>query len=129
MNILHSFTSTKVFSSHFHGVLSRLVQSIVLGPWWCKSGQRPFLLLQRSEFKSCWQLNFSALYLEKTKINEKESRVGLFFFNKSYRFLSARYAITDTWLLSLAQSKAVLDKRSLASTSALFSTRNVTASS
>ena len=29
----------------------------ILGPWWWSSGQRSCLLLQRSEFESCWLLN------------------------------------------------------------------------
>ena len=41
--------------------------------WWWPSGQRSFILLQRSEFESPWLLNF--LY-ERTKINEKEAGVG-----------------------------------------------------
>lgn len=47
----------------------------------------------------------------------------------NYFLLSARNAITDTWLLCFAQSKAVLEWRSLASTSALLSTRYETTSS
>ena len=47
------------------------------GLWWRYSGQHPVLLLQLFEFKSCRRLNFLALHLEKTKINENEAGVAL----------------------------------------------------
>ena len=50
------------------------------GPWWWSSGQRPRLLLQRSEFESCWLLN---LY-EKTKMIGKEAGVGPSFKKQSH---------------------------------------------
>ena len=42
------------------------------GPWWWSSGQRSHLLLQRSEFESCWLLKIIFC----TKINKTEAGVG-----------------------------------------------------
>ena len=38
----------------------------------------PCFLLQQSELKSLWLLDFSVVYLDKTKIIEKEAGVGPF---------------------------------------------------
>ena len=64
--------TTPGFKSQVHpGISSRLTKA-QWWPWWWSSGQRPRLILRRSEFESCWLLN---LYKE-TKINEKEAWVG-----------------------------------------------------
>ena len=42
-----------------------------VGAWWWYSGQHPCLLLRQFKFKSCWLLNISVQFLEKTKKYKK----------------------------------------------------------
>ena len=62
-----TFSQTTIFQRSYAGS-----NSMQEGPRWWSSGQRPCLLLQRSEFESCWLLNLC----EKTNIIEKEATVG-----------------------------------------------------
>ena len=52
------------------------------GPWWWSGGQRPDLLLQRSQFESCRILKF---YIQKDKNIQKEAGVSQYKKNLSLK--------------------------------------------
>ena len=56
-----------------------IVSNSSLGQWWWSSGQRARHLLRRSEFESCWSIQFySVNCFKRTKINKKRPGIAHF---------------------------------------------------
>ena len=75
-------------------------------PWWRSSGQRPTLLLWKSELESCWCLEFLCKKsMKRTKINEKEAgwgptRGSRMVYLRDYKYHWSKLAMETVWDLT-----------------------------